>query len=212
MTLAGSYHHRGTVAPHATAPARKQPAAPAGHPAPNTWRRVTVGPHGTIRRRFPLLRLALGAVWLTDGLLQWQPGVFRGFLDLIQQSAQNQPAPLQASITWGAGLLAHVPALANGALATVEVLIGLALLLGVRGRQVLIASMLLAFPIWVLGEGLGQVFSGSTTDIGAAPLYVLLALAVLLGQGWHDFNLVPALARRSELRSVYRVEGVRGWR
>ena len=42
------------------------------------------------------------------------------------------------------------------------------------------------------------MFSGSTTDIGAAPLYALLALAILLGRGWQELNLVPALARRSE--------------
>jgi uncharacterized membrane protein YphA (DoxX/SURF4 family) len=176
-----------------------------------TQGRLSFNALNNIRRRFAVLRLTLGAVWLVDGLLQLQPSVFRNFLTLIQEAGQNQPAPLQASIAVVASLITRAPALTNVALGAAEVLIGLALLIGVGGRRVLIASMALTVPIWVFGEGLGQVFSGSTTDIGAAPLYAALALAVLCGQGWKELNLVPALARRSDPAPVYRVEGIRGF-
>ena len=194
-------HHHETSAPLRPSPARRPPSAPLAHPGIKTRGRTNVGTLDTVRWRFAALRLVLGAAWLADGFLELQPGVFHSFHDLVQQSAANQPAALQLLIGWGAGLLAHAPTLANGALGAVEVLIGLALLLGVGTRHVLVASMLLVVPIWVLGEGLGQVFTGNATDIGAAPLYALLAIAILLGRGWQELNLIPALASRLKSRS-----------
>ena len=151
------------------------------------------------RRRFAWLRLTLGALWLIDGLLQWQPGNFHNIAGSVEQIGQGQPAPIHAVIAWGGRLLTHAPTVANGSLATVEVLIGVLLLLGIRSREVLVASMLLAVPIWIFGEGMGQLFSGNATDVSAAPLYLLLALAIYLGQGWTSLNAVTAFRGRTNV-------------
>lgn len=151
-------------------------------------------------RRFAWLRVVLGALWLTDGLFKWQPGVLGSFLDIVQSVAKGQPGPIRALLQWNAGILAHAPQLAGRAVGSGESLIGCLLILGIGSRLALLASMGLALLIWVFGEGLGQVFSGTATDIGAAPLYLLLALAIYLGQGWSGLTILRPLRARTQAR------------
>ncbi|MHB1537815.1 MAG: hypothetical protein ACYCUM_08010 [Solirubrobacteraceae bacterium] len=65
------------------------------------------------------------------------------------------------------------------ALALLEATIGLGVLLCSRRRRVLLAAgMLLSCLYWVVGEQLGGLLTGRATDLGAAPLYVLLAVTL----------------------------------
>jgi uncharacterized membrane protein YphA (DoxX/SURF4 family) len=143
----------------------------------------------TIARRFAWFRVVLGGLWLVDGLLELQPGVFSGFLDLVKNSGQGQPGIVHGGIVWAGGVLAHAPTAANAGLAAVEILIGLALLLGLGTRTALALSIVLSLAIWLFGQGLGGLLTGSATDVGAAPLYILLAGAVYLGGGCRDAGL-----------------------
>ena len=56
--------------------------------------------------------------------------------------------------------------------------IGFGPLIARRPTVFLIAGVAMALDFWVLGEALGQVFSGIATDPNTGPLLVLLALAL----------------------------------
>ena len=87
-------------------------AAAGARPA---WRRLGTGPVAArpsldARR---LLQLALAAIWLLDGVLQYQGFMFtKGFNQMLAGTASGNPAVIAKPITWDANLVAHhsVPA------------------------------------------------------------------------------------------------------
>ncbi len=64
------------------------------------------------------------------------------------------------------------------ALAAVSAAIGLAIAGGWCPRAVVAAQILLSVLYWILGQDLGGVFTGRATDVGTAPLVVLIAVMV----------------------------------
>jgi hypothetical protein len=60
-------------------------------------------------------------------------------------------------------------------LALTSAAIAIAVLLNWHPRPFLIGAGLISLAYWVFGEGLGGIFTGSGTDPGAGPLFVLLA-------------------------------------
>jgi nitrite reductase (NO-forming) len=125
------------------------------------------------------VRITFGAIWLIDGLLQWQPANFHNFLQLITAVGQGQPAPLAAVIGVGQAVATVNPTLANGLLAALETAIGISLITNVLSQWALRISAVLAIAIWVFGQGLGMVFMAGATDIQSGPLYVLVSLMLL---------------------------------
>lgn len=111
-------------------------------------------------------RRTLGTLWLLDALLQAIPANWSGGL-----AGMVTAAPLASCAS------AH-PALANLGVVLVQLTLGLMLLTGQRTRLALIGSILWALAIWAV-TGFGGVFSPHPTDIGAPPLYALLALIAL---------------------------------
>jgi hypothetical protein len=132
------------------------------------------------RRR---LRAAVGVLWLSAGALQLQPFMFtRAFAqDVLGSAATSQPDPLRQLIVTAEQVVGGHPALANGLLACAELLVGAALLLGRGGTKACTASVALGLAIWVVGEGLGGLLTGtgalSTGAPGPALLYALLTVA-----------------------------------
>lgn len=78
-----------------------------------------------------------------------------------------------ASASQGHGLLIAL------LLAALSAAIGLAVAVDWRPRAFLAAAIALNVLYWVIPQGLGGVFAGGATDPGAAPLFVLLACAML---------------------------------
>jgi len=63
-------------------------------------------------------------------------------------------------------------------LALVEVTIGVMVLRGHQLKVVLWVAIGLSALFWVVGQNFGDILAGNSTDPGAAPLYVLLALSL----------------------------------
>ena len=54
------------------------------------------------------LQLALGVIWVLDGILQFQPSMFtKSFPDMLAESAHGNPGVVAGPITWSASLIAH---------------------------------------------------------------------------------------------------------
>jgi hypothetical protein len=129
------------------------------------------------------LQLALGALWLLDGMLQFQPSMFgHGFAQMLAGSAQGNPAVVARPITWSAGLIGHHVVALNAIFAAIQLLLGLGIAWRPAVKLALAGSVAWSLAVWWLGEGLGGVLAGTASPVDGAPGAVLLygLLAVLL--------------------------------
>ena len=153
--------------------------------------------NGELRREMVLKRAptprrvllyGLGALWLLDGLLQMQPGMFT--MDMIstimQPAANGEPAWLSALINWSVHLATPHLVLFNWIVVALQLLTGVLLFLS---RKWLVdiglwLSIVWGLLVWLFGEGLGQLLSGSATLLTGAPgsvfLYVVASVLLLL--------------------------------
>jgi hypothetical protein len=129
------------------------------------------------------LQLVLAALWLLDGVLQYQGFMFtKGFSQMLAGTADGNPAVIARPITWDAALVGHHTAALNAVFATVQLLLGLGIAYRPTARVALAASVLWSLGVWWFGEGLGGVLSGAASPLTGAPGAVILyaLLAVLL--------------------------------
>ena len=136
------------------------------------------------RRR---LQIALGVLWLLDGVLQAQPFMFtRDFAtQVIAPSCQGQPGFVAAPVHWVSTTIAAHPVAWNVPFALIQLLLGIGLLVPRTARAALAASIAWALGVWYLGEGLGGLASGDAALSTGAPGSALL-LAVLAAAAWPD--------------------------
>lgn len=139
-------------------------------------------PRGAWIRRIG--QVALGTIWLIDSALQFQPVMFgRSFVTgVILPNASGQPAVLAAPINWIGHQIEPHAALFNALAATLQVLIGLGLMSRRTVKFSLAVSFIWALAIWIVGEGVGGVLTGTANPLtgapGAALLYVVVGLMV----------------------------------
>ena len=128
------------------------------------------------------LQVVLGLFWLLDAGLQFQPFMFRqSFVQTyLLNNANGQPAVVSWVITNIAHFLAPHIAAWNTLFALVQVVIGLGLLYRPTVRPALALSFGWALGVWVLGEGMGFVLSGTASALTGAPgsvfMYAMLGL------------------------------------
>jgi hypothetical protein len=128
------------------------------------------------------LQAGLGAIWLLDAALQFQPFMFgRGFVtSVLMPAGMGSPAIVSGAVTGAGQLIEPHAALANAVFATVQLLLGLGLLWRRTARAALAGTIAWALAVWFLGEGLGGLLSGSASPVtgapGAALLYALVAV------------------------------------
>jgi hypothetical protein len=97
---------------------------------------------------------------------------------LISGMAGGEPGWLAGLDRSAASLVAHQGLAVSVALAVVLALIGLSVYLPTpAARAGVVTAVILAALIWVFGEALGAIFTGSGTDPNSGPLLALLALA-----------------------------------
>jgi hypothetical protein len=127
------------------------------------------------------LQIAIGLLWLLDGILQLQPFMFTtGFAhQILAPAADGQPGWVGGPVHLFANHIAQHPALFNSVAAAVQLALGAGFLLRRTVRPAIVASIIWAVTVWWFGEGLGGLASGHATLItgapGAAALYGLLA-------------------------------------
>src|SRR5207237_4323831 len=92
-------------------------------------RRVALAvPRARVTRRH--LQIALGLIWLLDGGLQFQPFMLRTSFarDVIAPLADGQPHFVAGPVHWAANLIVAHPVAWDVPFATIQVLLGLGLL------------------------------------------------------------------------------------
>jgi copper(I)-binding protein len=127
--------------------------------------------------------VAWAVVWIGGAVLQALPGQNTADALADSLSGDDMPGwlmPLDTSVADG---VRHLGAASIWLLAAVLVAVGLGGLGGRRLRSVAgWVGIVAAVVFWVVGQGLGDLFSGQATDPDSGPLLVLLAVA-LLGVG-----------------------------
>jgi hypothetical protein len=145
------------------------------------WPRTT-RPHGRAKiRPYDLLgehgtRLAWASLWLGSAVLWLLPA----------NSSANATHDAIAAVPSGAGWLTSILDAAAKATAghgttiaivmsAISAAIGVAVLRHPLAKPALILGIAISLVYWVIGQGLGGVFTGQATDIGTAPLMILIA-------------------------------------
>jgi hypothetical protein len=129
-------------------------------------------------------QIALGLIWLIDGLLKLQPYFFAHFVSgVIDPSAAGQPGVIAHPITWIGDLIRPHQAIFVVLAVLGEVSIGVGLLVRRTVKPALLMSFIWTLNVWLTGEGLGFLFTGKTPDpltgiLGTAPLYIIAGLLV----------------------------------
>jgi hypothetical protein len=153
---------------------------------------------GTDARR--VLQLVLAAIWLLDGLLQYQSFMYTGaFGQMIGGTAAGNPGAIARPISWNAALVEHHLVLLNTVFATLQLLLGLGMAYRPTVRVALAASIAWSLAVWWFGEGLGGVLSGSASPVTGAPgaVIVYALLAVLLWPADRPGVTAPFVAARA---------------
>jgi hypothetical protein len=138
------------------------------------------------------LQLGLAAVWLLDGVLQYQSFMYtKAFGQMVAGTAAGNPSVIARPITWDATLVEHHLVLINTLFATIQMLIGLGIAFRPTVRIALAVSIAWAIGVWWFGEGLGGILNGVASPLNGAPGAVIIyaLLAVLL---WPADRAAPA--------------------
>jgi hypothetical protein len=155
-----------------------------------------------------MLQLGLAAIWLLDGVLQYQSFMFtKAFGQMIGSTSSGNPGVVAHPIDWNANLVEHHLVLLNTIFATIQLLLGLGIAWRPTARLALAASIVWSLGVWWFGEGLGGVLNGTASPVNGGPgaviLYVLLA--VLLWPADRPGVTAPFVAARAVGATVARV-------
>jgi hypothetical protein len=129
-----------------------------------------------------LLQLGLAAIWLLDGVLQYQSFMYtKPFAQMLGSTAAGNPGVIAHPISWDARLVGHHLVLLNTVFATIQLLLGLGIAWRPTVRVALAASVAWSLGVRWFGEGLGGVLNGGASPLNGAPGAVILyALAAVL--------------------------------
>jgi nitrite reductase (NO-forming) len=128
-----------------------------------------------------LLRMAFGVIWGVDASLKWQPAFQANFQRILSGVASGQPGFLG----WWFGLWQFVvsgraPIFAI-LTASTETYLAVALLTGFARKSTYMVGILYGLFVWSVAEGFGgRCMPGTTTDVGAAIVYSLVFIALIL--------------------------------
>ena len=150
------------------------------------------------------LQRVLGALWLIDGLLQFQPQMFTMNMvnGVMKPMLVGQPGLFAPSLQFiVTQTTLHLTAV-NLLIGIVQVCLGLGfLLLPARWvKELVIASIVWALIVWYGGEGMSMLFTGTASILTGAPGAVLLY--PLLG-----FAVYPRKKRAAEAPGATRTAG-----
>jgi thiosulfate dehydrogenase (quinone) large subunit len=119
-------------------------------------------------KKFAYLRIAFGFVWAVDAFLKWEPA-FRDHLVV----------PIFHFNPYVFGIF----------LALVETSLALALIFGFLTRQAIILGGTWSLLIWIGVERFGYFWVPGASDLGTSAGYLLVFVALWIGQSWEELSL-----------------------
>ena len=147
------------------------------------------------------LRILFGLAWGADAALKWFPASFAAFSSMLTAASQDQPGFLKPwfGLVTSIASDGRAPFLALGS-AGLETYLAIALLTGFARKLTYSVGAIYTALIWATAEGFGGPYvPGTSTDVGAAIIYTLLFLTLLIndaGVGSSRLSLDNILERR----------------
>jgi nitrite reductase (NO-forming) len=147
------------------------------------------------------LRILLGVVWAANAVLKWVPAFGAGFFSTLTGAAQGQPAILKPWFNFVTSIASDGRAsyFALGS-AAIETYLAVALITGFARKSTYLIGAGYTALIWATAEGFGGPYvAGVSTDVGAAIIYTILFLTLLVndaGVGVSRLSLDSILERR----------------
>ena len=122
------------------------------------------------------VQIALGLIWLLDGVLQFQTYFYtKPFLtQFINSMAAGQPRLIAHSITWASHFASPHLTQYNTLFGLTQVVIGVGLLYPQTVRPALALSFAWVPIVWWFGEGFGMIPADTASPLTGAPGAVLL--------------------------------------
>jgi nitrite reductase (NO-forming) len=167
-------------------------------PAPEV---ATVAPANAAALPTATMRILLGLAWTANAALKWFPAFGTGFVSMLTGASQDQPAFLKGwfGIVTAIASDGRASLLAFGS-AAIETYLAVALLTGFARKMTYSVGAIYTALIWATAEGFGGPYvPGSSTDVGAAIIYTLLFLTLLIndaGVGFSRLSLDNVIERR----------------
>jgi nitrite reductase (NO-forming) len=128
------------------------------------------------------LRILFGVAWTANAALKWFPAFGAGFLGMLTDVSQGQPAFLKPWFNLVTAIASdgRAPFLAAGS-AALETYLAVALLTGFARKTTYLVGAGYTALIWATAEGFGGPYvPGVSTDVGAAIVYTLLFVVFLV--------------------------------
>lgn len=138
----------------------------------------------TLMRTRQRLTWALGAAWLLDAALQFQPYMFTQDFPktTLLPTGQGSPGWVSGPVSWAATLMGDHLIVLNTLFGLTQLVIAVGILLPRTRKPALVSSIVWSLLVWWLGEGLGMMFAGPVSVLmglpGAVILYALIAVIV----------------------------------
>ncbi len=172
------------------------------------WRRLRGAPRAAVAAE-PVarcvVRVAFGAIWVFDGILQAQASMPLAMVpQVVAPAASTSPGWVQAMVNWGGNLWNQHPISVPASAVWIQLGIGIWLLVAPRGwwsRAAGLVSLAWSVLVWALGEAFGGIFAPGLSWLTGAPggvvFYAVAGLLVALPlTAW-----TPRLGRR--LLAIY---------
>ena len=149
-----------------------------------------------------VLRVLMGIVWLVDGSYKFYSGFAGSFLTSLQANQAANPSWLSGWFQFWINVTTPNPSAVVYTVGAFELLVGIALVLGLGRKVAYSGGIVLALMIWSIGEGFGMIFATVTpltTDVGTGIIYAFALFGLILINAAHGvsrFSLDYYIERR----------------
>ncbi len=140
-------------------------------------------------KKFAILRIVFGVIWAMDAFFKWQPDFLASFTSYLTNGSEGQALLVQKWIHLWIGLVGINPHLFAVLVAIIETAIAISLVLGIFTRFVCYGGIVFSLIIWSTAEGFGGPYTSGSTDIGTALIYMLVFVALIIGQSWMALSI-----------------------
>jgi thiosulfate dehydrogenase [quinone] large subunit len=146
-------------------------------------------------------RVILGVVWLLDGVFKFTSGYVDNFLGDVQNSQSNAPGWLSGWYSFWVTQATNNGTLIVYTVGTLEMALGLALIVGLMRKYAYVGGIMLSLLIWAIPEGFGGPYGAGTgaTDLGTGIVYALALFGLVVinaTSGPSRWSLDAAIERR----------------
>jgi nitrite reductase (NO-forming) len=128
------------------------------------------------------VRIAFGLILAVDAAFKWRPGFHRDFTMMITEAGEGQPHWLHGWFKFWLTTVQPHPHVWAYSIAVIETVLALALILGFARKTTYILTAIVCMGIWTVAEGFGGPYTSTSTDIGAAVMYAVVAASLLVLQ------------------------------